>query len=444
MEMADKTVLVVDDEPAVQALLTDAVEASGWTAFTASNAAEALSSLEVRVPDAVITDLRMPGGMDGFQLFQTIRKLHAELPVVIMSAYGNIETAVESIKCGAFDYLPKPFKIERVVHLLDSLQTVKELNRSASSESAQEIIGRSPTMLGVKAFVERAAKFNSTVFIQGDSGTGKEFLARAIHRLSERRNEPFVTLSCSAMDPNIIERALWGQSDTAPGATESYRGLMERVGNGTLFLDEITEIPGNLQADLLQVLENGEFLPIGNDVPIKLNARLMVATTSDLNQALQNGQFRKDLFYRLHVLPIHLPPLKARTEDIPILFEHFVSQLTERGIESKSLTLDALAKLIAYSWPGNVRELENCVERALVMAPGSEIRSEDLPDEVIRSATSSSTKEPIVGCRLKDYEHAAVLNALRVSGGNKRQASRILEISIATLYKKLRDYNIEI
>ncbi|MDP6502817.1 MAG: sigma-54 dependent transcriptional regulator, partial [Planctomycetota bacterium] len=442
MDPADKSVLVVDDEPAMQALLTDAVEASGWTAFTASNAAEALSSLEDRVPDAVITDLRMPGGMDGFQLFQTIRRLHADLPVVIMSAYGSIETAVESIKCGAFDYLPKPFKIERVVHLLDSLQTVKELNRRASTESAQEIIGRSPTMLGVKDFVERAANFDSTVFMQGDSGTGKEFVARSIHRLSSRHDEPFVTLSCSAMDPNIIERALWGQSDTAPGATESYRGLMERVGSGTLFLDEITEIPGHLQADLLQVIENGEFFPIGSDIPVKLSARLMVATTCDLTQALQNGQFRKDLFYRLHVLPIHLPPLKARTEDIPLLFEHFVSHLTDRGIEPKTLTPDALAKLIAYHWPGNVSELENCVERALVMAPGQEIRAEDLPDEVTRSATPSSPKEPIVGCRLKDYEHAAVLNALRVSGGNKRQASRILEISIATLYKKLKDYNI--
>ncbi|MDA1139597.1 MAG: sigma-54 dependent transcriptional regulator [Planctomycetota bacterium] len=444
MGSAGKTVLVVDDEPGVRALLADLAASSGWTAFTASNAAEALSSLEDRIPDAVITDLRMPGGMDGFQLFQTIRRLHSDLPVVIMSAYGSIEIAVESIKCGAFDYLPKPFKIERFGQLLDSLQTVRQLDSKASSESAYEIMGRSTTMVGVKDFAVRAARFDSTVFIQGDPGTGKEFLARSIHRLSERRGEPFVTLSCNAMDPNIIERALFGQSETAPGANDSYHGLMERAGQGTLYLDEITEIPGHLQADLLQAIENGEFHPMGSSRPLKLNARLIAATTGDLTQALQNGQFRKDLFYRLHVLPIHLPPLKARTEDIPILFEHFASKLTERGIEAKLLTPDALAQLIAYHWPGNVRELENCVERALLMAPGHEIRAEDLPNEVSRTATSSSTKESIVGCRLRDYEHAAVLNALRVSGGNKRQAARILEISIATLYKKLKDYNIDL
>ena len=446
METVSPLMLLVDDEVAIQSLLSDTVESQGWEAITASNAAEALGKLEHRKPDAVITDLRMPGGMDGFQLFQTIRRLHDDIPVVIMSAYGNIETAVESIKCGAFDYLPKPFKIERVIGLLKSLDAASQLN--AKSERARrpvdEIVGRSAAIDGVREFVDRASRFDSAVFMQGEDGTGKEFVSRCIHLRSQRADQPFLTFSCGAMDDDLIERALFGQESGTPGNETSHEGCLERAGKGTVFLDEIAEIPGHVQASLLQAIEEGVFRPVGSDREIELGARLMVATSSDLTQAIQNGKFRRDLFYRLHVLPIHLPPLRSRTEDIPLLFEHFVGKLSGRGIEERPLSADAQAQLISYHWPGNVRELENCVERCLVMSTGPEILREDLPQEVRRSATPSTPRESVVGCRLKDYEHAAVLNALRVSKGNKRQASRILEISIATLYKKLKDYNIEI
>jgi len=443
MDTPDRSILVVDDEPAVRALLSDTVELHGWRAVTASNAAEALTKLESERPDAVITDLRMPGGMDGFQLFQTIRRLDGDLPVIIMSAFGNIETAVESVKCGAFDYLPKPFKPERLRDLLKSLDTVRTLEEKAEKKGAPAtgIIGCSSAMVAVRDFVERAARFDSTVFIQGEPGTGREFIARAIHLLGERAEEPFVSFRCVVADAEFIEKNLFGSEDGSGGC---HAGLIEEAGKGALFLDEVVEMSGHVQGALLQAIEDGESRPVGGERRVPFQARLMVASSTDLNQALQNGQFRRDLFYRLHVLPIHLPPLRSRTEDIPLLFEHFMGKLGARGIEPKTLTPDAQAQMISYNWPGNVHELENCVERAAVMATGTEIGPDDLPAEVRRTSSPEAPNQPVVGCRLCDYEHAAVLNALRISNGNKRKAARILEISIATLYKKLKDYSIEV
>jgi len=442
MDTPDRSILVVDDEPAIRALLSDTVELHGWRAVTASNAAEALTKLESERPDAVITDLRMPGGMDGFQLFQTIRRLHEGLPVIIMSAFGNIETAVESVKCGAFDYLPKPFKPERLLNLLKSLDTIRALEEKSEKKRAPAtgVIGRSAAMVAVRDFVERAARFDSTVFVQGEPGTGREFIARSIHLLSERAEEPFVSFRCVAADAEFVEKNLFGSEDGSGG---SHTGLIEHAGQGTLFLDEVVRMPDHVQGALFQAIEEGEFRPVGGGRRVPFQARLMVSSSTDLNQALQNGRFRRDLFYRLHVLPIHLSPLRNRTDDIPLLFEHFMNKLATRGVEPKALTPDAQAQMISYNWPGNVHELENCVERAAVMATGPEIGPDDLPAEVRRTWSPEAPNQSVIGCRLCDYEHAAVLNALRISDGNKRKAARILEISIATLYKKLKDYNIE-
>lgn len=449
--MADEknlySILIVDDEEGIREMLATMVQDYGWNSSQAADGVEALRELEKRIPSAMITDLRMPG-MDGFQLFQTVRKLYKDLPVVMMSAYGNIETAVESIKCGAFDYLPKPFKAERIGDLLRSLEAVdspKELNWS--QQGLEEVmIGRCPAMESVRETIRRAAQFDCAVFLQGQKGTGKEFVARAIHRLSSRREEPFVVVSCSGMDTNAIERELLGyRTSGSSEGRETHAGLLEIAGRGTLFIDEIDSIPVSVQARLLQILEQGEFRPIGsNNQQVKLQARLMVATSRDIAQAVQNGQFHRDLFYRLHVLSIYLPPLRARSEDITMLIDHFMKKLAARGIETKKISPDALAQMVSYHWPGNVLELENCVERALVTVQGPEILREHLPEEVLRSASSFESPEPVIGSRLQDYEHAAVLNALQISKGNKRQAARILEVSIATLYKKLKDYNIDI
>ncbi|MBI2190420.1 MAG: sigma-54-dependent Fis family transcriptional regulator [Planctomycetes bacterium] len=447
MDTIQHSILIVDDELAIREMMSEIIRSQGWRPVCAADGAEALRLLEQQRLDAVLTDLRMPG-MDGFQLFQTIRRLYRDLPVVMMSAYGGIETAVESIKCGAFDYLPKPFSVERIAALLKALQAAGPSPESRRGRDALEevIVGRCPAMLAVREMIQRAARFDSAVFLQGQGGTGKEFVARAIHRLSARRDEPFVVASFSGREAAATERELLGYGTPGAGDGREFQaGLFEVAGRGTLFVDEIEEVPVSVQPKLLQALEQDEFRPVGSSRSVRLQARLMVATSRDITQALQNGQFRRDLFYQLHVLSVYLPPLRARSDDITLLIDHFMKKLASRGIEPKKISPDALAQLVSYHWPGNVRELENCLERILVTSRSADIQREDLPQEVLRTATPSSQQgESIIGSRLQDYEHAAVLNALRISKGNKRQAARILEVSIATLYKKLKDYNIEV
>ncbi len=446
-------ILIVDDEDAVRELCADALADAGFAVEAVNSATAALHELDAGRFDIVLTDLRMPE-LSGLDLLRAIREAHAEVDVVLMTAHGTVDTAVESLRLGAYDFLTKPFSVNDLTSRLHRVAEKRQLaaeNRVLRQQLTARggpagLVGRSPVMEHLYSLLGRLAARSQPVLILGESGTGKELAARAIHELGPRPREPFVPVDCGAFSSGLIESELFGHRPGAfTGATQNRIGLLAAAGRGTVFLDEIGELPLDLQAKLLRVLQEREFRPIGGNERSRLEARVIAATNRDLEQSVREGKFRADLYYRLNVLPIAVPPLRQRLEDVPLLVQSFIEREgAATGSETVTgITAAALRALQGYSWPGNVRELQNHVHRAMAISPGPLIRIEDLPVELRRKAEGSATPagEPLTA--LEEAERQAIIDALAANAGHRMKAARRLGIGKTTMYKKLKEYGLD-
>ena len=455
----DFRVLVVDDEAELLLNLEDLLTEQGYAVSTARSGTEAQARLGESVFDLVLTDLRLPPP-DGLDLLRRIKETSPQTSVILMTAFASRETAREAIREGAQDYLEKPFSEFEVLYRIDRVREHWDLERerdvlarrvealleATSGDAAMEgLIGRSPGMQEVFSLARRVASSDATVLIEGESGTGKTSLARAIHGASRRRAGPFLRLSCAAIPESLIESELFGYAKGAfTGAHQNKAGLLEAADGGTLLLDEIGELPLNVQVKLLQVMEEKTFIPVGGLRPRTADVRFIAATNRDLETAVKEGAFREDLFYRIHIFPIRLPVLRERRDDIPLLVERF---LTSRGVEAGRLTPESLALLLGHPYPGNVREMENILERALILAGEGPIAPEHLPDLSGvdlqgKSRDRHNVEIPEGGLSLEDLERELIVQALERSDGNKSQAARLLGLTRRTLYSRMEKHGL--
>jgi len=445
-------VLVVDDEIKITRLLSERIEAEGYSVESCTSAEQAKEKIEKGDVDIVLCDLKL-GGMNGLELLKLTKKLSPLTDFVIMTAYASSDTAVEAMKLGAYEYLIKPFKMDEVLLLLRRIQERRSLvsqnialkQRITTVEGgAERIVGNSPGIRKVKELIAKVAPTDSPVLIEGESGTGKELVAAEIHDSSNRRDRPFVIVNCAAVPETLIEAELFGFKKGAfTGAAQAKPGQFKIADGGTLFLDEIGEVPTSLQVKLLRAIEYGEFLPLGGTNPIKVNARIIAATNRNLKDLVEKGGFREDLFFRLNVFPITIPPLRERREDIVPIAEHF---LKEWNAKSPGLSNEVKEKLESYSWPGNVRELRNILERAIILSGGEEIKPEHIMiGETVHVADSlTSHLSSILGrATLPEIEKRLVELALERSNWNKSRAAEILGITRRALYGRLEKFGID-
>jgi len=445
------TLLIVEDEAKMRRLLELNLVEEGYSVHTAADAEAGLNTLRQEKIDLVVTDLKLPG-MDGLEFLQAVKRTNATIPVVVMTAFGTVETAVEAMKAGASDYVLKPFSLEEMKLILRKeldVHRLREENRSlreALGERFQfrNIVARSPKMQEVLATVERVAPTNSTVLLGGESGVGKDLIARAIHEHSRRAAGPFIKINCTAIPENLLESELFGYERGAfTGAITSKPGKFELADKGTLFLDEIGDVPGSIQVKLLHVLQDREFERLGGTKTLKVDVRVVAATNQDLRAALEQGTFREDLYYRLNVVPISIPPLRERKEEIPYLVDHFIARFArESGKPLAGITPAALKLLLDFHWPGNVRELENIIERAVALSAGTVIDAPDIRLDIAVSgptpnAAGGSIPFPPDGTTLEQFEDEIIREALRRAGGNKSQAARLLGLSRNALRYRL-------
>jgi two-component system response regulator AtoC len=446
--MADApSILVVDDDAAVGRVLSALLAQDGHRATLANSAETALATLEKATFDLVISDVRMPG-MDGLQLLKVLRARQPELPVVLLTAHGTVPLAVEAMREGAADFLQKPFDREEVLFVvkkvLASSQSTREAppQRPVADAGTDGMLGAAPALDEARALIRRAAATSSTVLILGETGTGKELAARAIHTLSARAKQPFVRLNCGALPEALIESELFGYEKGAfTGAVARKPGRVELAQGGTLFLDEVGELSLPSQVKLLRLLQEREFERLGGTETLKTDARVVAATHRQLPEMVTEGTFREDLLYRLNVIPITLPPLRARPGDVPVLVRHFVGALAQTiGRPTAHLLPQAVELLEQQPWPGNVRQLQNFIERLLVLAPSEEVSRADVERELAR-AQSGGSRPTVSGesldSRRKDAERGAVEEALQKARGNRSLAARLLGVSRRTLYNKL-------
>jgi DNA-binding NtrC family response regulator len=448
---ATASVLIVDDEDTTRSLCQDVVSDAGLRTRTASTTEQALEILDQSPVDIVITDLRVPQ-MGGLALLKRIRESYPQTSVMVLTQYGTIESAVEATKMGAADYITKPFHIPELRSKLDRMVRMFEVDNEnrvlretlRTRPGFAGLIGVSSKMQRVYKLIEKVCQHNYPVLILGESGTGKELVARSIHFSGVRRNKPFVPVDCSALPPNLIESELFGHVKGAfTGATHNRQGLLETAENGTLFLDEIGELPTDMQAKLLRAIQEKEIRPIGGSERLQLAARVIAATNRDLEAMVRQGTFRQDLYFRLNVVQIKLPPLRERKTDIPILISSFLEKQTgERGGREFTFTEAAMSQMLAYDWPGNVRELENTVERATALSSGPLLDVADLPTYV-QYAMSHRVPPPDEIVPLEELEKRAILHAMQEASGDKLQAAKLLKIGKTTLYRKLKQYGAE-
>jgi DNA-binding NtrC family response regulator len=441
------TILIVEDEAKMRRLLELNLGDDGFTTFSAEDAEAGLKLLRENPIDLILTDLKLPG-MNGLDFLQTIKRQNGALPVVVMTAFGSVETAVEAMKAGASDYVLKPFSLSEmrmVIHKELDVRNLREENRSLREAlgkrySHPNIVARSPKMQEVLATVERVAPTNSTVLLGGESGVGKDLIARAVHEKSRRASGPFLKINSSAIPENLLESELFGfEKGAFTGAVASKPGKFELADKGTLFLDEIGDVPPATQVKLLRVLQEREFERLGGTRTVKVDVRLIAATNKDLREALEQGTFREDLYYRLNVVPIDIAPLRDRKEDIPDLVNLFVSRFTgESGKPVEGITSEAMQILVNYHWPGNVRELQNIVERACALAKGNVLGPPDIHLDV-RPAKAANSPGGFLpeGMTLEQWEDEMVQEALRRTNGNKSQAARLLGLSRNALRYRL-------
>ncbi len=460
----NETICVIDDDSSIRWVLEKALGGAGLSVKGYESADSALRAINAREPAVVLTDIRMPG-MDGLALLEQLNSHYPDLPVIIMTAHSDLDSAVSAYKGGAFEYLPKPFDIDEAVALVNraldarAQQTVDVA--PAALATATEIIGKAPAMQEVFRAIGRLANSNATVLINGESGTGKELVAQALHQHSARASQPFLALNMAAIPRDLLESELFGHERGAfTGAQNRRAGRFEQANGGTLMLDEIGDMPAELQTRLLRVLADGEFYPVGAHTPKKVDVRIIAATHQNLEQRVRDGQFREDLFHRLNVIRIQIPSLRERREDIPLLMRHFLQQAaSELQVETKTLTDDAAQLLSTLDWPGNVRQLENLCRLLTVMAPGQEIHVEDLPDELTGGAAEavpagadwqamlrSWAQQQLAGGAdhlldeaLPVFERALIDVALQHTGGRRQDAARLLGWGRNTLTRKLKE-----
>ncbi|MER3428023.1 MAG: two-component system response regulator [Pyrinomonas sp.] len=454
-------IIVVDDDPVTCDLLCEVFAREGFATLFAQSGEEALRAVEEFRPDVLVSDIRMKTRLDGLMLLDHLRRDHPSLPVILMTAFGSIETAIRAVKDGAFDYVSKPFDIDALVatvrRALDMRRAsgVARAEEAGESESPSELVGRTPTMLEVYKLIARVSDAPTAVLITGESGTGKELVARAIHTHSARRDQPFVPVNCGALTETLLESELFGHVKGAfTGAISNKRGIFELAGHGTVFLDEVSEMSPNLQVKLLRVLQEREVIPVGGSAPVRVNARIIAASNRDLEELVERGAFRHDLFFRLNVIQIALPPLRQRREDIPLLVTHFLRKHTPPGRCVPTIAPPALDCLLRYVWPGNVRELENTIERAVTLDRDGTITVEDLPPRI--SAPTSAPSQPSTDTAdkltalfadlpsLAEMERRYLLYVLEATGGNRKRAAEILRINRKTLYRMAARHRLEL
>jgi DNA-binding NtrC family response regulator len=440
-------ILIVEDEAKMRRLLELNLGEDGFTTFSAGDAEGGLKLLRENVVDLVVTDLKLPG-MNGLEFLQAIKRQNAALPVVVMTAFGTVETAVEAMKAGASDYVLKPFSLTEmrmVIRKELDVRNLREENRSLREALGKRyvhpnVVARSVKMQEVLATVERVAPTNSTVLLGGESGVGKDLIARAIHEKSRRASGPFIKINSTAIPENLLESELFGYEKGAfTGANASKPGKFELADKGTLFLDEIGDVPPAIQVKLLRVLQEREFERLGGTRTVKVDVRLIAATNRDLREALEQGTFREDLYYRLNVVPIDIAPLRQRKEDIPDLVNLFISRFAgDSGKQVKSISPEAMQILVSYHWPGNVRELQNIIERACALAKGTVLEASDIHLDV-RPAKAANGAGGFLpeGMTLEHWEDEMIREALRRANGNKSQAARLLGLSRNALRYRL-------
>ncbi len=445
------SILVVDDEEGIREFCVGALEDEGYDVGAASSATEALSILRDKQVDVVLTDLKMPG-MDGLELLRTIREKDTATDVVIMTAHATIPTAVEATKLGAYDYITKPFAVDDLIALLARVTERRDLvlenrllrERVNKQDALGGLVGSSAAMQEVFRFAVKVAPKRSPVLIMGESGTGKELVARAIHSCSPWRDRPFVPVDCGALTPTLIESELFGHArGSFTGATQERQGLFRTAADGTIFLDEIGELPLELQAKLLRVLQESEFRPVGADTTVTLRARVIAATNRDLGASVAEKTFRSDLYYRLNVLAVKLPPLRQRKDDIPALAQYFLARAGETESHVAGISARAMERLLQYDWPGNVRELENAIRRALALASGPAIEERDLPQLRVESSEPAGAPGGKAFTPLEEMERRAIWDALEATGGHRTNAAKLLGIGKTTLYSKLKEYGLD-
>lgn len=451
-------VLVVDDDPGLRRSLSMILGDAGHEVIQATNGLEGLSAADDSAPDIILCDVRMPE-MDGLEFLRRYKEDGGTALVIVMTAYGSSELAVEAMMKGAYDYLSKPFGADEVLLTLRKAQEREQLRAEVGRLRAEvradrrfgEIIARSPLMIAALEVAGKVARHPSAVLLTGASGTGKELVARLIHRESPREGGPFVAVNCGAIPDNLLESEFFGYVKGAfSGAESDKMGLLEAADGGTLFLDEIGELPLALQVKLLRSFQEGEVRKVGGTESFRVDVRIISATNRDLEMAVRDGEFREDLYYRLAVVPIHLPPLRSRSEEIPELTRHFMDRHASRlGLEIRRVTPAAMRVLLEYTWPGNIRELENVLERSMILADGIELDVDDLPEEIRRGDGGMGFASPFSGDdlsvkrRTAELERDLIQRALERTGGNRTKAADLLELSPRAVRYKIQDYGLE-
>ncbi len=460
-----KPVWIIDDDRSIRWVLEKALAREGIEFKSFASADEALAELPGNLPQMVISDIRMPG-TSGLDLLQHLRNDHPNLPVIIMTAYSDLESAVSSFQGGAFEYLPKPFDVNHAVELIRRAleQSLRKNTHAEDAQAAPDILGHAPAMQEVFRAIGRLAQSNATVLINGESGTGKELVAQALHRHSPRADKPFVAINTAAIPKDLLESELFGHEKGAfTGATATRHGRFEQAEGGTLFLDEIGDMPAELQTRLLRVLSDGNFYRVGGHQPVKANVRIIAATHQNLDERVKQGLFREDLFHRLNVIRLRLPPLRERREDIPVLAKHFLQKSArELGVEQKTLSEAALNYLAAQDIPGNVRQLENLCHWLTVMTPTRVVEIADLPSEwrdaqtgktlnqdwrsalAQQAALALQRNEPdILDNLTKQFESTLITQALQHTGGRRIEAATLLGMGRNTLTRKIQELGLD-
>jgi two-component system response regulator AtoC len=454
------SITVVDDDLVTCELLCEVFTQEGFTVEFARSGEAALETIARSRPDVIVSDIRMKTRLDGLALLDRVRRDHPAIPVVLITAFGSIETAIRAVKEGAFDYISKPFDIGALVATIRRALAIRATAHAMPADVeepddlSRQMIGRSPAMLEVYKLVARVADAEAAVLITGESGTGKELVARAIHRNGVRHTQPFIAVNCGALTETLLESELFGHvKGSFTGAIATRQGIFEQARGGTVFLDEAGETSPGLQVKLLRVLQEREVVPVGGTTPVPVRARVIAASNSDLERLARTGGFRRDLLYRLNIINIHLPPLRERREDIPLLAAHFLGKYSQSATTPSMLSETALRVLVASDWPGNVRELENAIERAVTLNRGGLITEEDFPVSVRQpqqpppdaANAECDPAAPFTGLpTIDEMVRRYCLHVLQAAGGNRKRASEILGINRRTLYRMALRFHLDL
>jgi len=448
-------ILIVEDEKISLVTLRDALKKKGYDVTACATGNDALEKIEQSVYDVVLTDLRLPS-MSGSDILKRVKEKTPDTQVIVMTAYGTVETAVEALKLGAYDYLTKPFSYDELYILLDKIrghQKIVEENirLKKALSGTREIIGSSKKMRRILDMVETVADSHYSVLIYGETGTGKELIANEVHRHSSRSDQPLIKINCAALSESLLESELFGHEKGAfTGADKKRKGRFELADGGAIFLDEVDDIPLNVQVKLLRVLQEREFERVGGTATISVDVRVIAAAKTDLNLKIEDGTFRSDLYYRLNVVPISLPPLRERREDIPLLIEHFVG-IHDIGGKIESISPSCVEVMMSYEWPGNIRELENAVQQMIALSKNATLDTSDIPKNIVAGASTAelsqwvgSSEETIsLEDSLQEFENKLLAWALERSGGNKSLAARLLKLSRSTFRSKLTKHGLD-